>query len=221
MVERAGLDPTIDEIVVALRETTRDASRAPHFTVVGRQTEVNWLSGMDLLSGKTPTTSRSRSAPGRQGSTAIGDLRDSEIERLLMENARLNERVVFLLKVVEREQASKAESQSERTLVRDDREALLRDVRAAVESELRPVMLVVLELMKRQRTEPGGEVTAIAGPGPAELAAAFATLSQAAALEHDNERPVPAPKPVEIPVTATPPLRLRERAARALDALRS
>jgi hypothetical protein len=37
MVEQAKRDPTMEEIVVALRETRREAGRVPPFTVVGGQ----------------------------------------------------------------------------------------------------------------------------------------------------------------------------------------
>ena len=84
----------MDEIVVALRETRRAAGRSAPFTVVG---------------GAAHAASRLRTRPtmGRMRPT-LPHLRESEIQRLLTDNARLNERVMFLLKVIEREQPSTA-----------------------------------------------------------------------------------------------------------------
>ena len=45
MAERAEHDPTMEEIVVALRETKRGAGRMPPLTVVGGHPGVNWTSG--------------------------------------------------------------------------------------------------------------------------------------------------------------------------------
>jgi hypothetical protein len=213
MVERAKLDPTIDEIVVALRETTRGASRMPHFTLVS---EGSWpLGGASDGSKGGPSSVVGRH--NRGGSTNIRDLRDNEVERLLNENARHNERVMYLLKIIEREQAYNAELAAERAAIETDREAIIRDVRTAIETELRPVLLVVLGLVKKQRAEPAaGDSARCDETEVARLAASVAALSSCvAALGGQGEAPVL--KAVE----ATPPyLKLRHRAARVLGALR-
>ena len=60
----------------------------------------------------------------------LRDLRDDEIERLLQENARLNARVVALLKVIEQEQAiHAAETATETAPAEVDRDAICREVR--------------------------------------------------------------------------------------------
>src|ERR1700722_6445881 len=86
MVQRAEREPSMEEIVVALRETRRDGDRMQPF-------------------GGATQSRGFRAAKGVHGSTDLTDLRDTEIERLLEENARLNARVVTLLKVIEQEQA--------------------------------------------------------------------------------------------------------------------
>jgi hypothetical protein len=42
MVERVKLEPTMEEIVVALRETRRGATGTPPYAVVGRPSPGNW-----------------------------------------------------------------------------------------------------------------------------------------------------------------------------------
>ena len=116
----AEREPTMEEIVVALRETRRGAGRAPPFTVVGGQRGGNRASG---AAADAPN--------GTVGSTDVADLRDAEIERLLAENARLNERIMFLLKVIEREQTCAAEPTSEHAAVETDHSAIFRDLRTA------------------------------------------------------------------------------------------
>jgi hypothetical protein len=140
MAERAEGVPTMEEIVVALRETRRGAGRLPPLTVVGGPPGVNRTSGV-----------AANAMNGTAGSADIVALRDGEIERLLAENARLNERVVFLLKVIEQSQAQNAAFVAEHAATETDREVIFRDLRAAVEAELRPVLQVMLRLLEKQR----------------------------------------------------------------------
>jgi hypothetical protein len=135
MVQRAEREPSMEEIVVALRETRRDADRMAPF---GGATQARGF----------------RAAKGMHGSTDLTDLRDTEIERLLEENARLNARVVALLKVIEREQANHAaETADETSPAEVDREAICREVRAALEAELGPVLVILLRLLQKQHAE--------------------------------------------------------------------
>ena len=105
----------MEEIVVALRETRQRAGKHPPLAVV-----------------TTPP-------PEPADDPTAGELRDREIERLLTENARLNERTMFLIKLLERAQARAPEP------------AIGRTVTEALEAELRPVMLVLLRLLEKQR----------------------------------------------------------------------
>lgn len=122
----------MDEIVVALRETRRGASRAAPFNVVARR------SGGIRSAGAGAVTD---SQNGIAGATEAADLCDGETERLLAENARLNERIVFLLKIIERE-------------------AVFRDMKAALKAELRPALLVLLRMLEKGMADPG---SALAG----------------------------------------------------------
>lgn len=148
-------EPTMEAIVTALRETRRDAGRAPPFTVVGGQP------GDKQLAGTAPRSSENVAPAAARSATAdladIADLRDGEIERLLAENAHLNERVIVLLKVIERVQARNAELAAGHAAFEMDRSATFHDFRAVLEAELRPVLLVLLRLIDRQRAEPVGE----------------------------------------------------------------
>ena len=143
MAERVEREPTLEEIVVALRETRRGASRGPPFTVVVGQ----------------PGNRASSTAPrvgvdaqnGRAGATDISDLRDGEIGRLLTENARLNKRIVFLLKVIERDRARTAELAARQADTETDQSGISGVVSKALEAELRPVLLVLLRLLQEQR----------------------------------------------------------------------
>src|ERR1700684_2313833 len=91
MVERARREPTMEEIVVALRQTTRDADQVHQLAITGPSRGTRIVSGINQ-------------------SIDVVDLRKYEVERLLQENARLNARVVSLLKVLEHMQSLYAES---------------------------------------------------------------------------------------------------------------
>ena len=163
MVERAAREPTMEEIVGALRETRQDAGRLPPFTVVGDQPGGGWTSAVVLRGGEGRTMRLPGEVPNAHydaGSIDIGELRESEIERLLSENARLNERIVFLLRVIEREQRRAFDPAGGQ---RDESAhgTIVHDVKAALEAEFRPVLLVLLRLLETQR--------AAAGP-PAQVA---------------------------------------------------
>lgn len=136
MVDRAKREPTMEEIVVALRETRRAAGRSTPFKVVGGQRD-----GRRALDP----------AEDAQSATDIADLRDNEIQRLLTENARLNERVMFLLKVIEREQPCNRAGTAAAEVGGD---AILKDVRATLEAELRPVLDVLLRLLEKLHASP-------------------------------------------------------------------
>lgn len=142
MVDQAEREPTMEEIVVALRETRKGAAPAAPFTVVGGR-----RSGSQVPDVAADTQSRTA------GSTDIADLRDSEIERLLADNARLNERIMFLLKVIEREQTRNTQPVTAHAAVETDPDTIVRALRVALQAELSPVLQVLLRVLKKQRTE--------------------------------------------------------------------
>jgi hypothetical protein len=164
MVEQAKRDPTMAEIVVALRETRREAGRVPPFTVVGGQ--LAGYSSVVPRSGDGAVTRGYDTPHGMDGPIDIAALRDAEIERLLAENARLNQRVVMLLKAVEHERARN----DARAAIETDRAALVQDVRAAVEAEFRPFLLSLMRLLEKRRTDPPQPVHDTARAPPAETA---------------------------------------------------
>jgi hypothetical protein len=132
MVDRAEREPTMDEIVVALRETRRAAGRSAPFTVVDGQ--------------RSDKSLKAAPADDAQSATGIVELRDNEIRRLLIENARLNERVMFLLKVIERE---RPHDRADAVATELSGDALLNDLKATLEAELRPVLDVMLRLVEK------------------------------------------------------------------------
>src|ERR1700722_15573407 len=140
MVERARREPTMEEIVVALRQTTRDADQVHQLAITG------------------PSRGK-RIVSGTNQSIDVVDLRDDEVERLLHEHSRLNARVVSLLKVLEHMQSPHAESAVDQTAdttqTEADRDVIPRAVRTALEAELSPILLVLLRLLERQRANPG------------------------------------------------------------------
>jgi hypothetical protein len=182
----------MEEIVVALRETRLGAGRVPHFTVVGGQPAGNRASVASLRGGESGTARRHGEAahpPNGAVSTDIGDLRDGEIERLLAENARLNERIVFLFKIIEREQRRNADLQPDHT-VETDRDGVVHDVKAALEAELRPVLLVLLRLVEKQHanpvtTSPAGET---GRPGAARGSTPGSAFGGAVRMDRRHDR---------------------------------
>lgn len=130
MVQRAEREPTMEEIVVALRDARRSAGPFQSFAVA-----------------------RPRRGNVAPGSVDLTDLRDTEIERLLAENAQLNARVISLLKILEQEQANAVHLPAEPPL-EPDHEAIYQDVRAALEAELGPLILLFLRLLHPEVAEP-------------------------------------------------------------------
>jgi hypothetical protein len=147
MVERVEREPTMDEIVVALREARRGDARGPRLALVGE-----------------PDGTRAAGL----GATDIGQLRDAEINRLLEENARLNERVMFLLNVIQRDQTEIAALATERTARDQAVGEIVNKVRATLEAALRPVLLALLQgLQSKRRDEPAGPLVRFPEPDAA------------------------------------------------------
>jgi hypothetical protein len=156
MVEEAKRDPTVQEIVVALREATF-RGRGRGMAVVGNRPEES--SRSPDRAWATQADDDDRRSVDRQGAVVdVAELRDAELQRLLSENARLNERVVFLLKTLEREQLSRNERREvERQSARGDREAIAKEVRDALEVQLKPVLLTVLQLLRQLPANGGAQ----------------------------------------------------------------
>ena len=206
MAERAQREPTMEEIVVALRETRRGADRMNPLTLVGH-------------------SRGNRALRGSAGPTDLIDLRDGEIERLLSENARLNARVVSLLKVIEHEQAyhvaATAEAEAEAAPIEADRSAIYREVRSALEAELSPVLLVLLRLLERQRTDPGAGDSRVSNRIALSAATGAAPSDWIIDLMHKLDTKAPAPNETAATAEAMPRRpKLRDRMADVLNAFR-
>ena len=139
MVERAEREPTMEEIVVALRETRRGAGRGPSLTVVGGQPGGKPGIGYGcrrLRTGRlarptSPICATARSSgfwPRMRGSTSASSFssRSSSASRRAAPRSRPH-----------------------RAAIETDRDAIFRGLRAALEAELRPVLLVMLRLLQR------------------------------------------------------------------------
>ena len=198
MVERAEREPTMEEIVVALRETKRSADRIQPLAVTGSPRGHRQLRTVI-------------------GSNDHADLRDSEIERLLDENARLNARVVSLLKVIEQEQMRNADAAAGTAPTEADRDAIYREVRAALETELSPVLLVLLRLLERQNGEPADGETGRRRVGVSEGSPSDWIIDLMRKLE--NTAPAPNETVDDAEAMRRRP-KLRDRMADVLNALR-
>jgi hypothetical protein len=223
MVEQ--IEPTMEEIVVALRETRRGAGRPPPLSVV-RGRDMNDWTPYAAPSNENRGVERGHTAGSdaskQTASTGIAELRDAEIERLLAENARCNERIMFLLKVIEQEQVRNAAAAADTVAVEMNREVILRDVKASLDAELRPVLLVLQHLLKKQQqVRPAGESTRKPGPkaprpaAPVEPSGWIADMGRK--MDNGSEALESKTPPTPAGVLQLP--NLRQRMARALDAL--
>jgi len=160
VVARAEQEPTLTEIAVALRETRRSAGRLAPFSVIDGQPGLRGSAAARTgVDGRMPA--RPDAHPGPSGPTTIAELRAEEIQRLLAENGRLNDRIAYLLEIIGREQARAAEHIAAVT----DRGAIVGEVREAVETELRPVLLALLRLLEKKQTDMAqGSAAAAAQP---------------------------------------------------------
>jgi hypothetical protein len=149
MVEEAKRDPTVQEIVVALRETTfgskgrGSAATARRSEPDERASEQRWAIRDDIGERASVAT-----APRQSAALTAAGLRDAETRRLLDENARLNERVIELLKLLEQEQEARTAIEAEVLRAAAERASIASEVRGAVEAQVKPVLLTVLELLQ-------------------------------------------------------------------------
>lgn len=171
MVEQAAREPTMDEIVVALREARRGASGTPSLTVVGGQDGANQTADTLLR--------RNDSAPAHADEHDVrtripidaAALRNQEMERLLTENARLTQRVMFLINIIEQQQPHTATPTPADDTIEAARSAMAREVRSALEAELRPLLLAVLRLLEKRQASAVAPVGEKAAPPGAPRAA--------------------------------------------------
>jgi hypothetical protein len=147
-------DSTVQDIVVALRDTAR--RRAGDMASTGASTGERRPDLERNSARGRPQRVDSLHQPWRGESAAdanIAELRDAEIERLLGENRRLNDRVVFLLKVIERDQKMLATERAAAALLAEQQESVARETRAALEAEWRPILVTLLRMVDRRENE--------------------------------------------------------------------
>jgi hypothetical protein len=211
--------------VVALRETRRDASRPP-LTVVRSRGVNDWTpyaAPSDGSRGVERGHAGAAEPSDETASTDITDLRDAEIERLLSDNARCNERIMFLLKVIEHEHTRNAAATAETVAIEMDRGAILRDVKASLDAELRPVLLVLRRLLeKHQQLRPADENARNPGLKAPGQAAAEQPCGQIADMgrKMDSAGEAQDRKMSQYPAGHLRLPKLRQRISRALLALR-
>jgi hypothetical protein len=85
--------------------------------------------------------------------TGVTELRDAEMQRLLDENRRLNDRVVYLLKVIEHDQQMLANERAAAVVLAEEQETVARETRAALEAEWRPILVTLLRMLDRRGQE--------------------------------------------------------------------
>lgn len=118
-----------------------------------------------------------------EGEAELADLRDAEIARLITQNHRLNEQVFRLLNLIEREKARVAEERAASAAAQrmpvplEAGDAVGREVKAALEAELRPILGALLRLVQRMAAERASQRAAIAeaeadAPSPSPVPAA-------------------------------------------------
>ena len=125
----------MEEIVVALRETRRAAGRSRRSQSLAA----------------SATTNRLRIKPRmRRARPTLPNFATTKFNGCSTDNSRLNERVMYLLKVIEQEQPrDRADTAAEVS-----HDAILHDIRKALEDELRPVLDVLLRLLEKLHASP-------------------------------------------------------------------
>jgi hypothetical protein len=193
MVEEAKREPTVQEIVVALRETTfRGKGRG--ISVAGRRAADDFKRSAIPYPAPREDDEKPGAIEYKEAAFPdVADLRDSEMQRLLGENARLNERIIDLLKILEREQIARNEQRNaERESARqsEERDSVVREVKSALEAELRPVLLTVLQLLEQPPLYGGVQraQTRDAGFRPPPSAEHRETPGAARSAHHDDGR---------------------------------
>jgi hypothetical protein len=194
MAER---EPTMEEIVVALRETKRRADHTLPLALVG-QSRVK------------------RPLPGLIGSTDAVGLRDEEMERLLAENARLNARVVALLKIIEQEEAKATEAARDDRPTELDQEAIGSAVKAAVKAELGPLLDLLLHVLTMGAANPVSGIESMSRK-PARAGASDWIVDLMDRLEGDAGAPQESGTALDLSARRS---KLRERLTGVINAFR-
>jgi hypothetical protein len=173
MPEQAEQEPTLQEIVVALRDVAAPAKpREPAAAAEPGASLYRLQPSRPAVPPLPPADARSAERP-----PPSGDPRAAEIARLVDENHRLNLRLFELLKTVERNRPAE-ERPAQRVSAPVDREtgsreAIRREAREAIRRELGPLLVALVKVLD-------------AGAAPAEARQEAAPASR---------RPAPHPTP--------------------------
>jgi hypothetical protein len=170
-------EPTVEEIVVALRDMAERRNRrdAAPLRYVGAIVEpVTTHRRSERFDFLDPRANDDEPVAVEFKNVAVPDIaemRAAEIERLLGENRRLHEQVFHLLHLVEQERQALRADEADRGATKDSRAAIVREVRGTIEAEMRPLLKAILRLLERTGAERGGQAlgNASAGELPARL----------------------------------------------------
>ena len=171
-------DASIADIVVALRGAT--AVRADHAVAPLRPAGLAGPSydaplaaeGRDVAAADPGAPQRLPAAPpAAEGELVLDNLRDAEIARLIAQNHRLNEQIFQLLKIIEREKERVARQRAadaarQMPVPLEPGESVGREVRVALEAELRPILGALLRLVQRMAAERAPQRAAVAAEAP-------------------------------------------------------
>ena len=201
MTEQTEHEPTIEEIVVALRDLTgrnpgeeaafvEKAPPAPKAKEPGPDASPRQLERIEMhgaiASGDHRITAGSMSIANENAA----DLRDLEMQRLMDENYRLNQRVIYLLKIIgQQERAAHssngaidgAASSSTPMLRSVGHDVIAAEIRRAIDAEMRPLLSTLSRVLEQALPE-GGAAPAKQGgrfapdPNPYLSAAEFVAL---------------------------------------------
>jgi hypothetical protein len=154
MTDGTGGDSTVQDIVVALRDTAR--RRGGGMSPAGEPRSDPGRNDDRGQPGRVDSLHRAWRGEGA-ADAGIAELRDAEIERLLGDNRRLNDRVIFLLKVIEHDQQMLADERAAAALLAQEQETVARETRAALEAEWRPILVTLLRMLDRRDGEQPSE----------------------------------------------------------------
>jgi len=147
MPEQAEQEPTLQEIVVALRDVAAPAKpREPAAAAEPGASLYRLQPSRPAVPPLPPADARSAERP-----PPSGDPRDAEIARLVDENHRLNLRLFELLKTIERNRPVE-ERPAQRVSAPVDREtgsreAIRREAREAIRRELGPLLVALVKVL--------------------------------------------------------------------------
>jgi len=158
MPEQAEQEPTLQEIVVALRDVAAPAKpREPAAAAEPGASLYRLQPSRPAVPPLPPADARSAERP-----PPSGDPRDAEIARLVDENHRLNLRLFELLRTIERSRRAGEERPIPQAPAAIGREAIRREAREAIRRELGPLLVALVKILDAGAAPPGAQREAAA-----------------------------------------------------------